>query len=229
MVQAVNTKAIFTLASVVRRPYLLVPHVSAPTISQVNYDAMKECGGVQGVIFDKDNTLSEPYALRIHPEANLGLQNAIRVFGVEAVAILSNSAGTGDDPDFRNAIEIQQAFGIPVIMHEEKKPGGLQNVLDHFEMSDPARLCMVGDRLLTDIVFGNLHGMLTVHTLPLCRGNENGRDNWTAKLLRPMENSVLYRNWFGARRLLSRKLEHKYWSEQECPLILSKEVVPPSI
>ena len=32
---------------------------------------------------------------------------------------------------------------------------------------------MVGDRLLTDVVFGNLHGMLTVHTQPLTLEGDN--------------------------------------------------------
>ena len=33
MVQSFNTKAILTLASVLRRPYLMTPHVSVATIS----------------------------------------------------------------------------------------------------------------------------------------------------------------------------------------------------
>ena len=51
------------------------------------------------------------------------------------VAIVSNSAGTVDDPGFADRRAIEEA------------------------------LCAVGDRLLTDIMFGNLHGMLTVHVL----------------------------------------------------------------
>lgn len=34
-------------------------------------------------------------------------------------------------------------------------------------------LCFIGDRLLTDVVFGNLHGMLTVHTQPLTLEGDN--------------------------------------------------------
>jgi len=32
---------------------------------------------------------------------------------------------------------------------------------------------MVGDRYLTDILFGNLHGMFTIHTSILSSANEN--------------------------------------------------------
>jgi phosphatidylglycerophosphatase GEP4 len=224
MVQSVNSKAILTLASVVRRPSLLVPHLSVPTVSQINYDALKRCAGIEAVIFDKDNTLTAPYGSSVHPDASEGLQRVLDVFGKERVAILSNSAGTvQDDPDFRDALQIEEAMGISVIRHKEKKPGGLEEVLQHFAVTDPAKLCMVGDRLLTDIVFGNIHGMLTVHTRPLCKGRDNARDNWTAKILRPIENKVLYGRLFG-KALRRRRPRHKYWSgEVDCPLTIKDE------
>lgn len=224
MVQSLNTKALLTLASVVRRPGLMTPHVAVETISQVNYDALKEKCGITAVVFDKDNTLTAPYENHVHPNAKLGLEKAIRIFGVSNVAILSNSAGTNDDPQFRNAIEIEESMGIKVIRHSEKKPGGLEEVLNHFSMEDPAALCMVGDRLLTDVVFGNLYGMLTVHTLPLCSGAENARDNKVAKVIRTAENKALYGKWFGGRWLQNAKMDHKYWpGEEECPLVLTEE------
>lgn len=151
---------------------------------------MKEDAGVRAVVFDKDNTLTAPYALSLHPSAEPGLRQCVDVFGKENVAILSNSAGTNDDPDFEDAKAIEESLGIAVIRHREKKPGGLDEVLKHFELTDPAAVCIVGDRALTDVVFGNLYGLLTIHTLPLCYGKENAQDNWTAKILRPIENSV---------------------------------------
>jgi phosphatidylglycerophosphatase GEP4 len=232
MVQSLNTKALVTLASVIRRPSLMVPHVSVDNISELNYQAMKERAGIKAVVFDKDNTLTAPYAMEIHPLASEGLQKAKEVFGAENVAIMSNSAGTLDDPDYEDAKSIEAALGIAVIRHDEKKPGGLKEVLSHFRMEDPAALCMVGDRLLTDVVFGNLHGMLTVHTLPLCRGADNSADNIPAKLIRSAENKGLYGNWFGGRKLMSIKPNHKYWpGEATCPLLIPQaapESAPPS-
>jgi phosphatidylglycerophosphatase GEP4 len=150
-----------------------------------------------------------------------GLHDALQVFGREKVAILSNSAGTKDDIDYHDAAAIEASMNVNVIRHDEKKPGGLQEVLKHFELEDPAQLCIVGDRLLTDVVFGNLHGMLTVHTMPLCQGPDNIRDNWTAKMIRPVENGLLYYNWVGGRALARRTLPHKHWpGPDECPLIV---------
>jgi phosphatidylglycerophosphatase GEP4 len=94
------------------------------------------------------------------------------------VCIMSNSAGTNDDVGHESAIRIERRLGVPVLRHSEKKPGGLDEVLSFFKASSggedvPAdRLCVIGDRLLTDVVFGNLHGMLTVHTqVSGCCGN----------------------------------------------------------
>ena len=258
MVQSVNVKALTTLASVIRRPYLASPHVFVPTVSgkpceqsgqhfhlitlisitvvrplprktlqpvaiDVNYQALKDHCGVKAVIFDKDNTLTAPYENGLHPRARVGLQSALDVFGQENVAILSNSAGTDDDPGFVDGKEIEEALGIAVIKHSEKKPGGLDETIKHFpNVSDPSQLCMVGDRLLTDVVFGNLHGMLTVHILPLCSGKENRRDNKVAKVVRIIENKIMYGNWWGGRKIRQLTLPHKSWrGEDECPLVIS--------
>jgi phosphatidylglycerophosphatase GEP4 len=213
MVQSLNTKALLTLASVARRPSLLVPHLSVPTVSAINYTALQQHAGIEAVVFDKDHTLTAPYVNAIHRLAQTGLEQCLAVFGRDRMAILSNSAGTGDDVDFVDARALEESLGIAVIRHAEKKPGGLPEVLAHFGLDDPAKICVVGDRLLTDIVFGNLHGMLTVHTQPFPSQEDDiaDRDNWTAKLLRPVENKVLYSNWIGGRALQQRRPPHKYW------------------
>ena len=226
MVQSINTKALLTLASVVRRPFLAAPHIHVPTISDVNYQSMRDHCGIKAVIFDKDNTITAPYATEVHERAAFGLQSALDVFGHDNVAIVSNSAGTKDDHNYEDAIEIETKLGINVIRHDEKKPGGLKEVLQHFEdkgVKDPCEICMVGDRLLTDIVFGNLYGMLTVHCLPLCTGSENKSDNKVASILRTMENKYMYKSKFG-KMTRKRTPKHAVWQgEDQCPLILIRE------
>jgi phosphatidylglycerophosphatase GEP4 len=215
----------------------MVPHVSLDNVSQLHYQALRDHCGIRAVIFDKDNTLTAPYGMQIHPDASAGLQAAKDVFGSENVAIMSNSAGTLDDPEYEDAQKIEEALGIAVIRHHEKKPGGLREVLDHFHVDDPATLCMVGDRLLTDVVFGNLYGMLTVHTLPLCKGSENTQDNTIAKAIRTVENKGLYGDWFGGRYLQKQRPSHKFWpGELDCPLQIiphahdiSTTVPPPNL
>mmetsp|Transcript_14394 Transcript_14394/g.17500 ORF Transcript_14394/g.17500 Transcript_14394/m.17500 type:complete len:231 (+) Transcript_14394:104-796(+) len=225
MVQSINTKALITLASVVRRPYLASPHIHVQTISDVNYQSMRDKCGIKAVIFDKDNTLTAPYDISIHEKAASGLSKALDVFGVDNVAILSNSAGTKDDKDYEDALKIEQELGINVIRHDEKKPGGLDEVLQHFKdqgVVNASQLCMVGDRLLTDVVFGNLYGMLTLHCLPLCHGKENSKDNKVASAVRTVENSFMYSEWWWGRMVRNRTIPHAIWEGNEkCPLILS--------
>lgn len=239
MVQSINYQAIATMASVMRRPYLASPHVSVPTVSELDFVTMRDRCGIRAVVFDKDNTLTAPYVDTIHARAVPGLERALRAFGSSRVAILSNSAGTADDPDFSMAEAIERASGVTVVRHQEKKPGGMEELVAHFQSQDdkggddsdgkrplpvecPEQLCVVGDRLLTDVVFGNLHGALTVHCEPLCTGEENRGDNAVASRIRTVENLILYSNWFGGRMIRNRTIPHSTWrGEKECSLVIT--------
>ena len=191
---------------------------------EINYEALRDNAGIKAVVFDKDNTLTAPYETVVHPLAKFGLENALAVFGSSNVAILSNSAGTKDDPGYKDAMEIERDMGVAVIRHDEKKPGGLKEVMEHFDnVQDASEICMVGDRLLTDIVFGNLYGMLTVHCLPLCSGNENKRDNKIANSIRVTENAFLYENWWGGKAVRKRTLPHAIWQGSSLKVDNSKE------
>merc|ERR1712150_170849 len=81
----------------------------------------------------------------------------------------------------------------------------------------------VGDRLLTDIVFGNLFGMLTVHVLPLCEGDDNKRDNKVASIIRTAENAALHKNWWGSRMVRERTIPHAVWSGEVSQLIIAND------
>jgi phosphatidylglycerophosphatase GEP4 len=124
MSQSINVKAIVTLVtSVLHRPNLIVPHLSVPTISSVDFASLRDHCGIRAIIFDKDNTLTAPYEMNLHSKAVLGVEESIRVFGTEKISILSNSAGTmGEDDNMNEARQTELALGIPVIRHKEKKP-----------------------------------------------------------------------------------------------------------
>jgi phosphatidylglycerophosphatase GEP4 len=202
MVQSINGKAIWTLATIARRPSLLVPQLSVDTVSDIDYMALRHHHGIRAVVFDKDHTLTAPYDQTLHPSARRGLEQADAVFGRRYLAILSNSAGTDDDVGHMDAQAIETSLQLAVIRHKEKKPGGIKEVLQHFSAAatgdgddiHPREICVVGDRILTDVVFGNLHGMYTIHTqaLPPVQGTI---DNWTARMLRPLENALIYGRW----------------------------------
>mgnify|MGYP006096656233 CR=1 FL=1 len=184
MGQSWNGPAVKKLFTVARRPSLLEPCISVQDLSHINISSLVD-RGIKGVIFDKDNTITAPYALEAHPQVKKALEDFKNCNSLKLV-ILSNSAGTPDDKHFLEALAITKSLGIPVLRHLEKKPEGLQETLDFFQMK-PQELAVVGDRILTDIVFGNLHGMTTIHTQPLTTKN----DNKLAMVARFCENKLL--------------------------------------
>jgi len=112
----------------------------------------------------------------VPPPPNLSqeaLQRCVEVFGRERLVVFSNSAGSVDDVGHAAARSLEHSLGLPVLRHTQKKPLGFDSVMQHFREStaglaesvtDGAQLTMVGDRYFTDILFGNIHGMLTIHT-----------------------------------------------------------------
>ena len=211
MVQAWNWPAVRVTARVLfRQPALALPHVEVQTIGDLNFRKLR-AAGCEGIVFDKDNTLTcakkvsnicnnlhllcrkhpiscallhrRPYVDTLDPSLTEALAEAREAFDGR-VAVLSNSAGTPDDPGYKTADRLERALGMPVLRRPEKKPRGFESVRAHFGSGvDPATLVMVGDRYLTDVTFGNLHGMLCVRTAQLTRQG----DNPVAQAMRALE------------------------------------------
>eukprot|EP00976_Prorocentrum_cordatum_P076374 1182279-Prorocentrum_minimum.AAC.4 len=153
------------------RRYQAIPHLDVKDIRSVDWKALK-AAGFEGCVFDKDNTLTAPYVLSVHEPLRESLEECRKVFGGR-LAILSNSAGLHQyDPDGEKAAALEKQLNIPVLRHASKKPAGTPEELEaHFNC--PAnKLIMVGDRYLTDIVYGNLLGMLTIRPAPFTEEGE---------------------------------------------------------
>lgn len=185
MGQSWNGPAVRSVLRILQRPSLLSPSLSVQDISAINISALKK-RGIKGIVLDKDNTITAPYSLDVHPQIQASLLDLQRAFPNRKLAILSNSAGTPDDMNFQESKAIEKSVGISVIKHLKKKPDGLEETLQFFQLK-PTELAVVGDRLLTDVVFGNLHGMYTIHTQILTSEN----DNTFARFFRSVENNVL--------------------------------------
>ena len=189
MVQSLNLAAIRTTARVVfREPSLALPHAHVRDIRELDF-AQLRAAGCRGVVFDKDNTLTAPYANEVFPRLAGALRSCVDTFGAERVAVLSNSAGTPDDPGGAAADALEEALGVHVLRRQHKKPRGFESVQQHFGC-DGTALLMVGDRYLTDVTFGNLHGMLTVHTEQLTTIG----DNRVAQQMRRLEDWLVARH-----------------------------------
>jgi phosphatidylglycerophosphatase GEP4 len=92
---------------------LALPHVSVPDISWVDWAAVK-AAGFKVCIFDKDNTLCEPFALAVPPSLLPSFTACQSTFGGNVV-LYSNSAGLHQfDPEGAEAAALEKAFGVQV-------------------------------------------------------------------------------------------------------------------
>lgn len=152
------------------RKSLAIPHFMVKDISKIDPEKLKG-SGITGVIFDKDNTLTVPYQFEIYPGIQESFDHFLSVYG-ERMVIDSNFVGTKDDPGYKKAKRIEDHLGVPVLRHNGKKPGGVEAVKNYFNCS-PTELAFFGDMILTDVVFANRYGMLSIHTAPLTEKGEN--------------------------------------------------------
>ncbi|EXB92421.1 hypothetical protein L484_021405 [Morus notabilis] len=170
--QRFNTGAIVcAVGVVVRDRHLALPHVAVKDIGYIDWEELRR-RGFKGVVFDKDNTLTVPYSLRLWGPLAPSFEQCKSVFGPN-IAVFSNSAGLYEyDHDGSKARVLERAIGIKVIRHRVKKPAGSAEEIEMHFGCKSSELIMVGDRPLTDIVYGNMNGFLTVLTEPLSLAGE---------------------------------------------------------
>jgi phosphatidylglycerophosphatase GEP4 len=215
-----------------REPSLAVPHISVPDIRWIDWRALR-AAGFEAVVFDKDNTLTAPFAVgggtegggkgggnAAHPRVRAALADARRVFGDGRLALFSNSAGLAQyDPHGHEAEAVERGLGVRVLRHDKKKPAGGRDDLERALAAlaaapaaaaaaggggaaggkkqqpapsfDATRAVFVGDRALTDVAYGNRHGMLTVRVAPLVTGG--GVEPPTVALARALEGALAAR------------------------------------
>jgi phosphatidylglycerophosphatase GEP4 len=167
-------------------PSLFLPHMVVPNISHLNIQHLQQ-KGIKLLVFDKDNTLTRPYDLEIFPPFQQRWEEVLDAFGPQNVVIVSNSAGTKDDPGLQMAKKIQESLGVQVFASPEKKPGGGDALLAHFQVSGN-QVCVIGDRILTDVVFGR---RINAYTIWCSQEITTQGDNPFALLLRKWEQASM--------------------------------------
>mgnify|MGYP006120573503 CR=1 FL=1 len=102
-------------------------------MSKIDWNLLKS-KQIRYVIFDKDNTLTEAYKDDyVSQDIKSSVLKCQEVFGYKNVAILSNSVGSKDDPEFKAAKSVTQEMNIEVILHPKyKKPEVWDDIVAHF-------------------------------------------------------------------------------------------------
>jgi phosphatidylglycerophosphatase GEP4 len=187
MVQSFNIRGIQGLFLCFSNPKLLLPSQQVKNITQINYKSLSS--KYKSIIFDKDNTLTKPYNLKLHNGFIKTWSEIKSEFKPENILIVSNSVGTKDDKN-KSYKELEKELGVCVLRSNEKKPFGIELALYKLN-ANPKETIVVGDRVLTDIVYGNRAGCYTI----LCTDviTEDG-DNWIATRLRRLEKQFL--KWY---------------------------------
>lgn len=91
--QRFNPAGVAAVASVAAsEPRLALPHVSVRDIRWLDWAELRRAG-FRGVVFDKDNTLTAPYAPALWPPLAAAFGQCRAAFPPGALAIYSNSAG----------------------------------------------------------------------------------------------------------------------------------------
>ncbi|PIN08343.1 putative hydrolase (HAD superfamily) [Handroanthus impetiginosus] len=201
--QRINLEGIACFVGIFAKDnHLVVPHVSVPDIRYIDWAELKN-RGFKGVVFDKDNTITVPYSLRLWAPLESSMEQCKSLFG-NNIAVFSNSAGLSEyDRDGRRARILEDAIGIKVIRHWVKKPAGSAEEIERHFGCEASSLIMVGDRPLTDVVYGNRNGFFTILTEPLSLAEEplivrQVRllevalvKRWSRKGLKPISNSLI--------------------------------------
>lgn len=184
MVQSINTAGIRASLLLLRRPHLLMPHMAVQDIRGIPYKKLRQ-QGIKYLVFDKDNCLTAPYIDHIHPEFKSVWSECLSVFTPSNIRIVSNSAGTSDDPNGQAAQRVEEALGVPVLPHKMKKPGCGEVILESFNDSKMSEIAVIGDRLATDVAMANMNGMLAIWTQNIITSKG---DNKMASILRWIEH-----------------------------------------
>ncbi|KAF9435119.1 hypothetical protein BGZ76_006869 [Entomortierella beljakovae] len=186
MGQSFNLQGVLQSFKVLFSPKLMIPNLVVRDIRDINFVQLHK-SGIVAIAFDKDNCLTKPYGDELYPPFKDAWKSCRDVYK-DQIVIVSNSAGTDDDQDYKQAKAIESSLKVPVLRHHLKKPAGGQELLDHFNGVNASKIAFIGDRALTDIVFGNNDGMFTILTRNVV--SEEG-DNPMAVKIRRMEHHIL--------------------------------------
>ncbi|KAF8601603.1 hypothetical protein BDV93DRAFT_524563, partial [Ceratobasidium sp. AG-I] len=122
--------ALFALRALVK-PSLIIPGIKVDTIARLDFAALRNAG-YTGAVFDRDNCLTYPHRDIVIPEIADAWTKCKATFGPENVVIVSNSAGTRDDPLGIQMESLSYHLGVPVLRHGVKKPACGKEILHYF-------------------------------------------------------------------------------------------------
>lgn len=181
----INYKGVLYVPLCISQPQLIVPHFEISDIRHINLELIKKAG-IKGCVLDRDYTITKQGDTNMYSKSSEFINELVDTFPKDKIIIVSNSAGSCDDAYFKDAKNLEESIGINVLRHGTKKPDGKKELQKYFRTDQLENYMMIGDRVLTDVLFGNLCGMLTF----LCRPASEESD-LKMKCVRNVESAIL--------------------------------------
>lgn len=131
---------------------LIKADYEAKTVFEINYDKLKE-DGIKVIAFDLDSTVMKSKSGEFSKEILSMFENLKKDF---SLIIISNN----NNPEY-----IAKAVGqidFPMIAPAKKPTTGISKAFLKEHGINPKEMVMVGDRPLTDILFGKILGCTTI-------------------------------------------------------------------
>lgn len=164
MVNGINLSATLNTFKLLLNPSLIVPQVTVANFSQLPVPIPGKNGAtIKAVILDKDNCFARDGADHVFEDYTEKMAELKKYYPNNLqLLVVSNSAGTNDDVDFKGARKVEENTGIEVYRHAVKKPGCHQDIVAYLKknnvIENGSEVAVVGDRLLTDVVMANQIG-----------------------------------------------------------------------
>lgn len=163
-----NVSGTLNSLRILYNPSLFLPTTTISTFASLPIPLPEKVSGtpIKVVLLDKDNCFAVPHTNDVFAEYQDVFAKLRKEYPGDQLMIVSNTAGSTDDPELHQAAELEKATGVKVIQHHDKKPGCGGEIIDYLKKSGiitkAEEVSVVGDRLMTDVVMANLMGSASV-------------------------------------------------------------------
>ncbi|TKA29247.1 hypothetical protein B0A50_03757 [Salinomyces thailandicus] len=167
-----NVSATANVFRLFTNPALCLPQYTIATFDQLpipltNLSASnngEKPPDIRAIVLDKDNCFAIPKQDTVYPAYQTKFAELRKAYPGSKLLIVSNSAGTGSDPGYRQADSLERGTGVKVLRHSTKKPGCHGEIMNYFRsqpetgVTKSSQVAVVGDRLFTDVLMANMMG-----------------------------------------------------------------------
>ncbi|ODV87143.1 hypothetical protein CANARDRAFT_5699 [[Candida] arabinofermentans NRRL YB-2248] len=160
-----NLSATVNIVRLLFKPELCLPHLNVPSFNQIPIPVVIQSipnDKIKAIVLDKDNCFAKDHDDKVWFEYEKQWESLKAAYPNAQLLIVSNSAGTNDDDQHKQAKILEERTGVCVLRHSTKKPGCHDEIMQYFIdnkiCSKPNEVAMVGDRLFTDIFMANIMG-----------------------------------------------------------------------